>query len=127
MKEIGFFLANYPVSHYVLIAATVVVYVLVEVRDVSFRDKVAAGCATVLLCVSILDFEFIWQGTARLTILQKTFGTLTAYLVFPITNSVVLFVLWKNLFGKTSVKAWAYTLLCLVHAPLSAFVRYAAH
>jgi hypothetical protein len=127
LKEIAFFVTNYPVSHYVLIAATVVIYVLVEIRDVAFRDKVAAGCASVLFAVSVFDFDFIWQGTAPLTLLQRTFGTFLAYLVFPITNILVLVVLWKNLFGRRLVKAWAYSLLCLVQVLLSAFVRYAAH
>jgi hypothetical protein len=125
MRETAFSLGEYPRTHYVLIAITILLYWLAQTRSASLRDKVAAACASVLFCVSIFDAEYNWHGSGPLTILQHIFVPLSLYLILPITNGVILFVLWSNLFGKEPVRAWLYTLLCVVHAPLSALVRYA--
>jgi hypothetical protein len=124
LRETAYALGEYPRTHYVLIAITILLYWLAETRTASFRDKVAAGCAGVLFCVSIFDGEYNWHGSTPLPILGEIFLATWLYFILPITNGVVLFVLWKNLFGKDPVRAWVYTLLCIIHAPLSALVRY---
>jgi hypothetical protein len=127
MKEIASFLRNYPATHYAFITGTVIIYVIAEVRRAAFMDKVAAGCASVLFCVSILDFEYAWEGTVPSGLVQQLFGPILLYFVYPFTNCFLLYVLFKNVFWKAPVRAWVYTLFCVVHTPLSAFVRYLAH
>jgi hypothetical protein len=124
LRGTAFALGEYPRTHYLLIAATVLLYWVAETRNASLRDKVAAACASVLFCVSVFDFEdFVDAGTTPLTLAQKAFLATWLYFLLPITNGVVVFVLWKNWFGKTPIKAWVYTVLCAIHLPLSAFVR----
>lgn len=126
LRETAFALSEYPRTHYLLTIFAILLYWLGETRGPSLRDKVAAACASVLFCLSIFDAEHNWQASGPLTILQHIFLPLGLYLILPITNGVILFVLWINLFGRTPVRAWVYTLLCAVNAPLSALVRYAA-
>src|SRR5947209_17650310 len=93
LRETAFALGEYPRTHYVLIGITILLYWLAETRTASFKDKVAAGCASVLFCLSIFDAEYNWHGSSPLTILQEIFLAPSLYFILPITNGVVLFVL----------------------------------
>jgi hypothetical protein len=117
----------YPAWHYLLIAATVVIYVVAELRRAPFKDKAAAGCATVLFCVSLIDSEKTWAGTTTDDPTRLLLEVLIHYFTAPFTNALVLYVLIRNVLGRTCVNAWAYSLLCIVHTPLSAYIRYIAH
>lgn len=120
-------LITYPAAHYALIAATVILYVLVEVRRSSSRDKVAAGCATVLFCLSLIDAEKAWTRAGSEHPAQQWLEALVVYFSNPVTNILIIYLLVKNIFGRVPVRAWAYALLCIVHAPLSAHAIYVAH
>jgi hypothetical protein len=120
-------LITYPATHYVLIAATVVLYIFVEVRQSPSKDKVTAACATVLFCLSLIDAEKAWTGTTSEAFAQQLLEALIVYFTSPITNVLAVYVLIKNIFGRRPVRAWAYTLLCIVHAPLTAHALYVAH
>jgi hypothetical protein len=126
LREIAYSLGHYPVTHYVLIAASLAFYWFSETLDASGKGRLAAACAGVLFCVSVFDFDNAWQSTnPKMGTLEKLLIPLPFYFFLPITNNLVLYVLIRNLFSKTPVKTWAYTLLCIFHAPLSAFSQYA--
>jgi hypothetical protein len=117
----------YPAAHYALIAATVILYIFVEVRQSPSREKVAAGCAAVLFCLSLIDAEKTWTGTRSEHPAQQLLEALLVYLSNPVTNILVLYAVIRNVFGKIPIKAWAYTLLSVVQAPLTAYAVYVAH
>jgi hypothetical protein len=117
----------YPAAHYALIAVTVILYVFVEVRRSPSRDKVAAGCATVLFCLSLIDAEKTWTGTRSEHPAQQLLDALVVYFSSPVTNILVVYLVVKNVFARVHVRAWAYALLCIIHAPLSAHAIYVAH
>src|SRR5436305_5982672 len=106
LRETAFALNEYPRTHYVLTIIAVLLYWLAETRSASLRDKVAAACASVLFCLSIFDAEYNWHASGPLTMLEHIFLPLSLYFILPITNGVVLFVLWSNLFGGKPVRAW---------------------
>jgi hypothetical protein len=117
----------YPTWHYILIAATIITYVVAQMQQASVKHNVAAGCAAVLFCVSVIDSEGTWTGAVTNNPGQLLLDALVHYFTAPITNGLVVYVLLRNVFGRAWVNAWAYTLLCIVHTPLSAYTRYIAH
>jgi hypothetical protein len=118
--------AEHSAGHYIIFVSAILIYLLCYVgwSDSKCRSMALFFCPVVVLFVSALEFANL-VASREVSIQFRTIDFLTAVLLMPPTNAVLVYCAWRNFRALLDPNrlpiGWSwFVALIVVHVPLSA-------